>query len=427
MNNFRIFLILSFFLIANKIFSQKNFIEATMISQKNDTIKGLIDFQDWSYEPENISFKRSIREKEEVFYPYDIKGFIVNNELYESHRVKIYDNMQLTFPESPVIGTEKVVEKTIFLRCLIKGYCNLYSFTNPRGKPFLYISKSNDELMALINRETALQRKNGYILGTDDKFRPQLAAVLADYPESTEKIRIVNYGIKSIQKIILNYNQHFADKKPITYLSVQKKNKFDISLLAGGNHSFLKLASNPTFLSTKRVPDQTIKGYGLDFGISFQYFIRRRFNKFSVVNDLVFKTMYLSNSVSDGDATIQTDFNNSYLRLYSQGRYQFLKNKNFSLSFNAGAVFSHSLKKDNSYTRVTSTKTTSGLLFPANDFKQFNVGIVGGLKCQFNKAFSLELRGERNKGMSHYLNVSTGLSSLNLLFSYAFTEGGGNK
>ena len=75
---------------------------------------------------------------------------------------------------------------------------------------------------------------------------------------------------------------------------------------------------------------------------------------------------------------------------------------------------------------MTSTNITNNVLFPTNDFKNFNLGIVGGLKCQFNKAFSLELRAERNKSISPYLSVFTHLSSVNVFFTYVFTEGGVN-
>ena len=204
----------------------------------------------------------------------------------------------------------------------------------------------------------------------------------------------------------------------MTYIAAQQKGKFELHVLAGGNYSLLKIASTPNILTSRYIDDQTIKGQGFDFGVSAQWFLPRRFNKASFAADFTIKTMRLFNDVTANDVNTQTQFNSSYLRLYLQHRYALYQTPHFSIAASGGFVLSHSLNKENSFTKTYRGNTYNDLLFPKEDYKKYNLGFTVGLLCRFNKALALEIRGESNRGMSPYVSVYSRLSSLNAFLYY---------
>jgi hypothetical protein len=410
-------LYLLLFLFVQKMHSQSSFFEATVIKNNDESIQGFIEYENWEVNPEDIVFKKKLTDKKTIFLPTQIKAFMVNGDLYESHKVKLEEELKETANESPLMGFKISQDTIVFLRCHVKGYLNLYSHTS-NGKSSLYTNKAKDTLQLLVYRRAAEVSMSVVKVGMLKVYKKQLKESLYDYPELSKKITKAEYTVFDIQNIVSEYNKHFSNKAPITYVAAPDKGIFTLNLLAGGNYSFLSISSEPNLLTSRRVPDQTIKGQGLDFGISAQYFLARGFNSVSIVNDLVFKTMSLSNNVSDGFSSTQTTFDNSYLRLYSQVRYRFIKSKEFEASVNGGFAISYAIKKDNSFSTKSIILTNNDILFPEKDYNQLNVGLTAGLLFRFNKAFALEIRGETNNGMSLYNSVSTGLSSLSGLISY---------
>ena len=89
-----------------------------------------------------------------------------------------------------------------------------------------------------------------------------------------------------------------------------------------------------------------------------------------------------------------------------------------NLAFNGGIVHSYTLKKNNSFVKNTSVTKAEGILFPNEDFKQYNIGFTAGLQLRINRVLALELRGETNRGMSLYNSVFSRLSSFNMFISY---------
>ena len=414
----QICLYLLLILLTNKGQSQSSFVKATIINNQNDSIQGYIYYQNWLTNPDEIVFKKTLSDKSKTIFPKEIKAFIVNKDVYETHKVKLEAELKETVDEIPLMGFTTSADTTIFLRCHVKGSFNLYSHSTSNGKSALYINKGNDTLQLLTYRKKASVKMGNLRVGMYEGYKRQLLKNLYDYPELSKKIIKANYSIFDIQNIIVEYNKHFSDKEPITYIAAPQKGKFEIHLLAGGNYSFLKMVSEPTFLTTRRIPNQTITGHGFDFGISAQWFLARQFNKVSFAADLEFKTMRLFNNYADNTVSSQTNFDNSYLRLYTQGRNLFFQNKHFSLAVNAGIVHSYTLKKNNNFVKTTTVTKAEGILFPSEDFKQFNLGFTAGLQLRINKVLALELRGETNRGMSPYNSVFSRLSSLNMFISY---------
>lgn len=415
----RLYLLFMLALFVSNIQAQSNFIKSTVINNNNDTIQGYIDYKNWEVEPKSIVFKKKLQEPQTILLPTQIKTFIVGGDIYETHKIKLETDLKdPSMEETVLMGFTTSTDTTVFLRCHVRGYWNMYSRTTGDGKSALYINKENDTLQLLKFRRAVEVRRGNLRMGMKEGYKSQLLDNFKDYQVLYTQIVAADYQINPIQSIIIAYNKRFLDKKSMTYIAEPQKGRFELHILAGGNYSFLSIASTPNIFTNRYIDNQTIKGHGFDFGVSAQWFLPRRFNKASFLADFTVKTMRLFNSVTANEVNTQTQFNNSYLRLYVQHRYEFYRTKRFALATNGGFVFSHSLNKENNFTKVYRGNTYSDLLFPKDDYKKYNLGFTAGLICRFNKALALEFRGESNRGMSPYVSISSRLSSINALLYY---------
>jgi hypothetical protein len=121
-------------------FSQSNFKDGYIITKTNDTITGLIDFRTAQINAHKCKFKHSEKEKEELYYPGDIKGYMFVNE------GKYYVSRDITLNGK---------NESVFLEFLVEGLMNLYFypaeinhyfFENTDGR-FLEVSKKPDEIV----------------------------------------------------------------------------------------------------------------------------------------------------------------------------------------------------------------------------------------------------------------------------------------
>ena len=412
-----------FLLFLLKTQAQSSFQKATIINNKNDTVEGYIKFEDWYADPSFIVFKKTLNSDKKTILPTDIKSFRVNGELYESHTVKLQEDLKETVDEKPLMGFIVSRDTTVFLRCLTKGSWQLYSHTIGEigdDKFAFYMRQEDSDTLELLKyQKFAEVQKGQVIVGTKSIFRRQLRVNLSDYPKLLIKVNRAEYTTADIQALVVAYNSHFADSIPVSYIARSEKHKFVVGFLAGGNYSFLNIISDPTYFTGRRVPNQTMTGFGFDFGISTQYVLARRFNRYALTNDLVFKTTRLSNNVAQGSTITQTNFDNSYLRLYSQGRFLLFQYKNWDIFGSIGIVQSYTLKTTNSFTKTNGGNIYTDAVFPKGDFKQFNFGgVVGGLSLKLNQKLMCNLSIETNKGMSPYLTVSTRLTNVNMWLTY---------
>lgn len=400
--------------------AQSSFQKAIIIDNKNDTIEGFIKYEGWYGTPNFIVFQKDLNSDKKTLLPTEIKSFRVKNELYEAHTVQLEtdlpDNAKETFPVDLQLGADT----TIFLRCQAKGKWNLYRYIDKKGVSALYMNKGKDTLHLLKFRNVTEVQYGIPRIGRSEKYKRQLVRNFYDYPELFPKIQQTYYSIKSIQGIVEAYNEHFKDSSPVTYVVVRQKSKFSIGLLAGGNYSVLKIESAPTgFWATGLIPNQKPKGFGFNVGISTQLVLPRHNSRYTLTNDLILQTMRLSYSGAKTNETTQTNFDNMYLRLYSQVRLRLLRTEQFTFYVSAGVAPGYVLKTDNVSTITKSGSVSSRPLFGKGDFKAFNVSAIGGLSVELKNKLTFELLGEHNRGMSEYQTVRSRLPSLNARFKYS--------
>jgi len=148
-NHLILCLCLSGFLISNPALSQKNFLPGYIISSKSDTLKGFIDYQNWSKNPKSILFKGAENAAPVEYNPIAIRGFYVHGEVYIGAVVQAEDSHQMEYGPGQIKEADYKPEiitrtDTIFLQALFQGSKNLYYSYDEKGKPQFYIKQWPD-------------------------------------------------------------------------------------------------------------------------------------------------------------------------------------------------------------------------------------------------------------------------------------------
>ena len=133
-----LFLTLTFF--TSFTFSQNSFDKAYFVNNAGERIECFIKNKDWLYNPDEFEYKVSLDVEKKVENIKRVKEFGIYNKLkYVRFTVEIdrsSDNITtLSKERRPIFNKE-----TLFLKMLIEGKANLYSYTDNKGglKRFFY-------------------------------------------------------------------------------------------------------------------------------------------------------------------------------------------------------------------------------------------------------------------------------------------------
>lgn len=126
------------------IFAQSNYHQGYVLKNNGDTLKGYIDYREWSQSPTAVNFKTTMDDKEQIqFDPGNIKGFqITGMETYITYNGLI-SNDRNRLPDLPNYLDTSKIQANIFLRKLTsRGNLSLYSQTDGR-KTRYFVAEGN--------------------------------------------------------------------------------------------------------------------------------------------------------------------------------------------------------------------------------------------------------------------------------------------
>ena len=210
-----IFIFLLISLLGN---SQNNYVPGYIITNKNDTIKGLIDFRTNHMNNSICKFKTSVQDSEKTYLPYEIMGYRLVNE------TKYY--------VSKTVRIDKVEHK-LFLEFLVQGILNLYYLDN--GSPY-YIFEAKDGSMVLITK------KKDEVIGKDSvkqdfRYKGLMSYVFRDDISLATDTKRFYFGRESMIEATKEYHNYICDSgdKCIIFANDFRKKftKFDFTPYLG--------------------------------------------------------------------------------------------------------------------------------------------------------------------------------------------------
>ena len=127
------------------VFGQDTYYKSSIITLKNDTIKGFISN---IYDAKTISFKKKKNDAPTLYTPQLLRGYVLDGNVFETRIVNI--PFYKTRSATSLVNIEQRLTKdddkgrivdTVFLHKIVRGAANCYKMRNIEGFSYFFIEK----------------------------------------------------------------------------------------------------------------------------------------------------------------------------------------------------------------------------------------------------------------------------------------------
>jgi hypothetical protein len=404
------------------VYSQENYVKGFIIKQNGDTLNGLVDYRNWSVNPKQVQFKKSVSDVAFDYRVIDIKAFGALDEIYKSAIVQV-DNSNFIdgVSISPVF---RFRTDTVFLQTLFQGTKSLYFYKDYNAQDNFY--KFDNGQYELLEYKTYERKDNmGHEFNTENKrFVGQLRVYFQECPNIDAKLKDITYTNKGLENI---YKYYYSQTKKETFMSrTSEKIRAEFGVIGGASMidlSFITSSSTGTFdyLTKAKFENNLSLAGGLFMNIVFP----RNNGKWSFYNELFFNSnvahCFQNNYIHEEYYQKHTmDLGALYLKINNMFRFKYPVGKAFCF-VNAGMSNGFVLIETNNdvvedrYNNKTTFITQKVL----DDTRKYEQGYLVGFGAIYKK-YSVEFRVESASGMSPYIHLAEQARRYNLLFSYRF-------
>jgi hypothetical protein len=397
-----IYLFLLLYSLAITVNAQSNYKQGYIITNKNDTIRGLIDFRTDKINCSVCKFKLSEEANEQIFHSDDILGYRFINEM------KYY--------VSRTVILNKKTEK-VFLEYLVQGMKDLYYY--PEGTGYFFFEDEDGKMLSITKEEDKIV-DNKYI--TDNKFRGMLNYIFRDCQKAVKNINRATFERSTMIEITKKYHKEMCSpgQECIVFENNYKKTYIKIDFeLYGGLHlmdfSFKNpdyAAFNPAKYLSPLIGGQVCissprlnKSFSLDIDASLSK-IEGKNDIFKESKD--YECYYIKNQFS---GLINTE-SIGLKYTYSKGLLRPTIEAGFSYSFLFNS--SNSFYTESRILEKLVQETVENYLPLPNSFLGYKFGV--GINYQLNKEHAIFCRISFNK----MLDTAANITGAQIRFGYAF-------
>jgi hypothetical protein len=420
----RPYLSLIFSLLSFTAFTQENYQDGYIVRSGADTVRGRIDYREWYYNPQQISFQDGKTGKRSLFQPGGIIAFFTGGETYQSFKVTIHpytlstEKLTNNFQDAPY-------DSTVFLRLLMGGQLNLYYYHGHDEVEYFFTRRLNETPVQL-RVKTILVDDNGVkAVSREDLYIDQLRLLVSECPALSGRISHVAYDEKDLRKLIFGYNNCGKDTVERQEGTAQAGKLIRFIPLAGYVRSSVR--TNGTY---EGVSGLTWPGYnGIIGGIGVQFVMPRTRQQFSFFTDLLYSHFYSkTSSYAVNSANVETGYiYYNYLQLDIQFRYQVPGGK-VRPFVNAG-ISNTLILNNNNYINDHETGVAVDTRTPIfgtplpnggiNNPSPYEFGLMGGVGFTVGR-LSLEARVQESDGIASEEQVNAPMKYFYLLAGFSF-------
>jgi hypothetical protein len=398
--------------------AQKAFEPGYLLIAPNDTLRGYIDYKNWSRNPETISFKISPEEKAETYGLGELTGFYVHGESYIKAEVDV-DITPSKVDELAYSPLPKLQRTTAFLLTINGGPKGLFYLNGKGGKVQLYISDKPGIYQLLINHRYITSNGLRQIV-TPNQFRTQLKNFFSECEGLIADNTAISYSSQSIEKVFNRYYEKCTSKELVTAYKLENS-QVQVGVVAGLSAS--KLSFKGAY-SSKILKGNFPISNNVSGGLFLNITVPRLKQRFSVYNELAFVS-YKTSTVyqidySDNNYNRWTNsLGYGYIKLTNMARYH-IPAGNVKLFVNGGISNAIAVSETNKEITESSFYTsqpvvTENVVF--GDTRKYELGFAVGLGAVYKK-FGAELRHESTNGMSVLVDLKSTIKRYYFLLSY---------
>lgn len=385
--------------------AQQNYVPGTVVTQQHDTLKGFIDFRNWSSSPAEIRFRPSLDGTTTTYTPAQVSEFRMsfNGEtVYVTKHVLLDVTRSVTSSVNMAVETPttELLDSTLFIQQLVTGNYNLYLFRDKYDrKHFLYEAPGGEPLELKYIR-TMIAGEYGGKLFEDREYQQQLAEIFKDNAAVARRARNVEYYEDRLIALFSEYNGGNAGvttrKKNPVYLGVAGGPSFNSFKWRGGDGNNLSGVYNSSVGSV----------VGIFADIPFSAEVTR---KFSIYTELLFRSVSTDGDVARGRKAF---FKFSYLQANVMGRYTYPKGliRPF-VNIGIGGGYMVSTGKNDLYDRQMTSRSQA-----IDKPRSYEPTLLAGVGLKVDR-FAVEARGTRSSGWVPYSYYSLPIQSVQIIAS----------
>ena len=399
------------------IYAKSEYLPGYIIKLSGDTVKGFIEYRNWSVTPTKIIFKQQL--ESEIINEYtsaDLNGFKVAEEIYVRAIVKI-DESKLNADDLDLNSKLVLITDTVFLETMVQGPKGLFYYGTNSAKAQFYI-KQDSIYELLIYKKYKKGQSSNYI--ENKRYLNQLAVYLNDCPDIQKNLRNVTYTKQGLEKLFMQF--YNCTNGEITFHKSTEKSSIQSVIFAGVSLTKLNFTGKGYQYLVLADWDNSVNFTG---GFSLNLVFPRNFNKLSFNNELLYteykvKGIY-TDYTNDNDYTINTSvFGLSYLKYNTMLRF----NQPIASAYifiNSGISCGFGFNETKSYTRekVFYSEPSFKEFDALTDMRKFEIAYNIGLGSKY-KRYSAEIRYEKGNGFSDFDTLKVRSGRLYFLLGYRF-------
>ncbi|MFD2910118.1 outer membrane beta-barrel protein [Flavobacterium ardleyense] len=376
-------------------YSQINFEKGYYINNANQKIECLIKNIDWKNNPSYFEYKTSENANSETATIKSVKEFsIYNITKYVRSTVDI-DRSSDFINALTNEGSPQFKEEELFLKLLIEGNANLYSYEDGNLTRYFY-NKDNAKIEQLIYKKYLNSVNN---IAINSSYKQQLWKDLNCETFDLSTFKNLDYSKKDLMNYFVTYNK-CNNLQYTIFEKKKKKNPFNLSIRPGLNISSLS-TSNVISSST----DLNF-GNKLTFrlGLEGEFVLPFNKNKWSIIAEPTYQ--YFKAETEIAYQKVKVDYTSIELALGV--RHYIYLNENSKLFINASGVldFPTNSQFDYEFGGDLPIDTT------------FNLALGVGYKL--NNKYSVELRYLSNREvLKNYMYWGSEYKTASIIFGYS--------
>ena len=393
-----------------QLFSQENFIKGYVINAQGDTLKGWVDYRNWTYNPAKIKFKESGKGSA-VLGPSDILEFGVNNEKYVS-TIADTEVSPLSLNALDKNPQLRIRISRLFLQVLMDGEKSLFVYKSANGKENFYIRQ--DSLLQLLIYKKYLKTINNADIVVENKtFTGQLNIYFANCKDLQKRISKLSYTRESLKRI---FQEYYACINQEVLPNNSEKTILEKGILAGVSVADLKFkGSNYTSLNHTDFSPSSFFSAGLFLNAVFP----KNKKRISLANELIYTRSEFHGESEEFDNAYQiirtrTDIKLPVIKMNNLFRYKYtLKDMSYYLNIGLGSGFaigSRIKQREDYLNKVQEWEI---------EHSKYELSYIVGSGFGYGK-YNVDIRFERGSGFSFIPNLESKTNRLYLFLGYKF-------
>lgn len=389
-------------------FSQISFESGYYIDNSGNRVECYIKNVDWKNNPTKFDFKLFEKSEHSTLNINNIQEFGIDSVFKFIRRNVSIDRSSDNIGNLSENKESELKREVLFLKVLVEGKANLYSYVDNGLTIYLYNHENNSNISQLIYKRFITEDDK---IAKNNKFRQQLLDEFNCASIDFMRIESLEYKKSDLVSFFVEYNK-CHNSNLVNFHAKETKGIYSLLIRPRLNSSSLSIENSVS--TYKNINFDNEFGFGL--GLEAEYVFPFNKHKWAVVVEPTYqyyssKKSEDSNSVSGGKLVAEVDYSSIEIPLTL--RHYFFLNKNSKLFLNASYVFDLNLNSEFKFLREDGSVLSTHEIRSRRNF-------AFGLGLRQNDKYVVELRYQINRNLfSDYINLDSNYSTLSLILGYS--------